>query len=728
MTRRVAPLAVLGYGAVTPVGPTADASWSALAEGRTAVSWDGDRHVARVPPLDADARSPGAIESRVVAMACRSVGEAFVDAAARTRPRSGAASWVDDFRRAAVVVGTSAGVRTEWDLTGGDVFDPQLSIEGVDLFHGIATSIGAAFDIEGPCLTVNTACSSGATATSVAASLIRSGQVPAAIVCGAEEYTPFSAWGFEMLGAYASEPTAPFDASDGLTLGEGAGALILAPVSALPEQARGRGFLVGDALTSDAHHPTAPEPTGAGVERAIRQALSASGVSDSDIGYVNVHGTGTALNDAAEFDLLSRVLPSGALASGIKGATGHGLGAAGALELIVTLRALGDGVAPPTATARPHERQRDDLLVGHGRLVLDGESKLPPDRVAGVTINQAFGGHDSALVCLGPEADVDRRSASAEPEERVSVAGASASVSVGHDLLPGALLEAWPPIVGVGDVDENPLVPPHEWIRLDQLSRRVLTAVSGSLEAADALDGTEISPAATGWGLAIATEKGPVDSYEKLHRAITRGRTPNPAIFPRLVVTAAAGTAAQACGLTGPLLTFTAGRNGAIGALEYARHLVATGVVDGMVVAGADMDAGYLHDDPAKPDARRFPDVGFHGVAAVVLTNDARSDGPLLKRIAMRSCFDRDGWKPTSDPTPYEGIAGALEPATAATVYTHEWQETAFDTVPVPSAYGAMAPLIPVMASYSAGGSEDVVCLSADELGSVAGYRLGKRE
>ncbi len=195
--------------------------------------------------------------------------------------------------------------------------------------------------LTGPVQTVVNACSSGTDAIGIGAAWIRQGLCDVVLAGGADELTPVTYNGFISLQIVSTSPCMPFDRDrSGLTLGEGAGVLLLESDERV--QSRGsslRGKIHGYGTCADAYHLTAPKPDGAGLRSAIAVAMKQAGLSVSDIGFVNVHGTATANNDVAEAGVLTDVLP-GVPLSATKGYTGHTLGAAGAIEAVYTLECL----------------------------------------------------------------------------------------------------------------------------------------------------------------------------------------------------------------------------------------------------------------------------------------------------------------------------------------------------------------------------------------------------
>lgn len=214
-----------------------------------------------------------------------------------------------------------------------------------------ASRISLEWGIFGPAYTVSTACSSSNHAIGQAYSMVRSGQVSAAIAGGSEAVFAeglLRAW--EAMRVVAPDACRPFSADrKGLSLGEGAGILVLENWDhAARRGAHILGEIAGFGMSSDAHHVT--QPTSEGPVRAMRWALRDAGLQAAQVSYINAHGTGTQANDITESEAIRAVfgLPSSLLVSSTKSMHGHTLGAAGAVEAIVCLRALAEGIVPPT--------------------------------------------------------------------------------------------------------------------------------------------------------------------------------------------------------------------------------------------------------------------------------------------------------------------------------------------------------------------------------------------
>ena len=212
----------------------------------------------------------------------------------------------------------------------------------------------AYFGLEGMALAISTACSSSAKVFAAAARQLETGMIDAAIVGGVDTLCLTTLYGFASLQLTSPQPCRPYDADrDGLSIGEGAGfALLERAAGAAP----GAVLLLGAGESSDAYHMSSPHPEGLGARLAMQAALDAAGLVPADIDYINLHGTATPANDAAEGRAVAALFGGRVPCSSTKGATGHTLGAAGAVEAVFCALALTEGFvpgSPGTATPDP---------------------------------------------------------------------------------------------------------------------------------------------------------------------------------------------------------------------------------------------------------------------------------------------------------------------------------------------------------------------------------------
>ncbi|MBK8524008.1 MAG: beta-ketoacyl-[acyl-carrier-protein] synthase family protein [Betaproteobacteria bacterium] len=221
------------------------------------------------------------------------------------------------------------------------------------------------FGLEGMAMAISTACSSSAKVFAAAARQLALGTIDAAIVGGVDTLCLTTLYGFASLELTSSRPCRPYDAArNGISIGEGAAFALLERADIAQ---KGSVLLLGAGESSDAYHMSAPHPEGLGARLAMEAALRSAGLATADIGYINLHGTATPANDAAEGKAVAALFGNRVPCSSTKGATGHTLGAAGAVEAAICALALTDGLLPGSpGTESPDPAIAVDYLL-HGR-------------------------------------------------------------------------------------------------------------------------------------------------------------------------------------------------------------------------------------------------------------------------------------------------------------------------------------------------------------------------
>lgn len=206
--------------------------------------------------------------------------------------------------------------------------------------YSVAAFVRAYCGLRGPATAISSACSSGAKVFGSARRMIEAGLIDAAVVGGVDSLCLTTLYGFNSLELLSRQPCLPFDvARDGISIGEAAAFALLERLPADEAPGDDAVLLLGVGESSDAHHMSSPHPEGLGARAAIGQALATAGLAPADIGYINLHGTATPSNDAAESRALAALFDATPCSS-TKGATGHTLGAAGALEAVAAALAL----------------------------------------------------------------------------------------------------------------------------------------------------------------------------------------------------------------------------------------------------------------------------------------------------------------------------------------------------------------------------------------------------
>jgi 3-oxoacyl-[acyl-carrier-protein] synthase-1 len=280
--------------------------------------------------------------NRLAELALRQDG--FLDAVSQSRARWGA-------RRIGVFIGTSTSGILETEVAYRHR-DPLTGALPVAFDYGatqnsfsIADYVRRRLKLEGPAMVVSCACASSAKVFGSARRMIEAGLIDAAVVGGVDSLCLTTLYGFHSLQLSSPAPCRPFDvARDGISIGEAAAFVLLEPPS---DATAGDDVLVlGVGESSDAHHMSAPHPEGHGARRAMQSALAAAKLEPSSIDYINLHGTGTPSNDRSESLAVTSVFGPTTPSSSTKGATGHTLGAAGALEAVICALALQNDFMP----------------------------------------------------------------------------------------------------------------------------------------------------------------------------------------------------------------------------------------------------------------------------------------------------------------------------------------------------------------------------------------------
>jgi 3-oxoacyl-[acyl-carrier-protein] synthase I len=391
----VYPLTLSRFTLTSCLGSGLEATRRALADGRSGLThWrvddsGFDTFVGRVPALS-DMRLPQpwadweCRNNRLAYLALHQ--DDFADCAARAALRYGA-------QRVGVFIGTTtSGIRETEDAFARREADGALPASfryrHAHAGFAVADFVRSVLGLKGPATVISTACSSSAKVFPAAARMIASGMIDAAVVGGVDTLCGTTLFGFRSLELLAQTPCQPFDAErTGLSLGE-AGAFVLlerATGAAAPDDI----LLLGAGESSDAYHMSTPHPEGLGARLAIESALASARLSAQDIDYVNLHGTGTRTNDPAEDKAVTGLLGLRVPCSSTKGVTGHALGAAGAVEAIVSALAVQMRTLPGGVTT---QRQDPALHCNFLRAPQTG-------RVRRVLSNSfGFGGTNCALL------------------------------------------------------------------------------------------------------------------------------------------------------------------------------------------------------------------------------------------------------------------------------------------------------------------------------------------
>jgi 3-oxoacyl-[acyl-carrier-protein] synthase I len=317
---------------------------------------DLETHIGEVPGVD-DVQLPAPLQrfncrnNRLAQLGMAEDG--FEEAVAASAGRWGR-------RRVGLFLGTSTSGMLETEIAYRQR-DPQtgalpagFDYAGTHNTYSLAAYVHEVLGLEGPSAVVSSACSSSAKVFGSARRMIAAGLIDAAVVGGVDSLCLTTLYGFHSLQLVSRGPCRPFDIGrDGISIGEAAA---FALIERAPDSLDGDAvLLLGVGESSDAYHMSSPHPEGRGAQAAMLQALGGAGLTAEDIDYINLHGTGTPSNDSAEGKAVAAVFAKrerAVAASSTKGATGHALGAAGALEAVICALALRHGLLPGSANTR----------------------------------------------------------------------------------------------------------------------------------------------------------------------------------------------------------------------------------------------------------------------------------------------------------------------------------------------------------------------------------------
>jgi 3-oxoacyl-[acyl-carrier-protein] synthase I len=347
------PLLIERFTAASCIGKGLAATLNNLAEQRSGLAEcefetvDITTHVGEVPGVD-DIRLPRSFHrfdcrnNRLAELALQQDG--FFEAVQHAAEKWGR-------RRVGVFLGTStAGIlQTELAYRQRDpvsgALPPSFEYGTTHNSFSVADYVRQRCRLDGPAVAVSCACASSAKVFGSARRMIEAGLIDAALVGGVDSLCLTTLYGFHSLQLTSPAPCRPFDvARDGISIGEAAAFAIL---ERAPANVNGGSvLLLGIGESSDAYHMSAPHPEGLGARRAMQAALSAAGLAPDDIDYINLHGTGTPSNDRSESQAVTSVFGPTIPCSSTKGATGHTLGAAGALEAVISVLAIQNGLMP----------------------------------------------------------------------------------------------------------------------------------------------------------------------------------------------------------------------------------------------------------------------------------------------------------------------------------------------------------------------------------------------
>lgn len=503
--------------------------------------------------------------------------------------------------------------------------------------HATAGHIAGHYSLGGSVTNIANACAAGAMSIAYACDLIRYGQADLVIAGGADAFAKLQFGGFYALKALDASPCSPFSRSEGITLGEGAGVLVIES----REHAIGRGAKVlaevlGYGITSDAYHITAPRPDGEGQIAAIRLALEEAGLAGAEIGYLNAHGTGTPLNDTAEQKALEAVFaPEEIAVSSTKSMIGHCLGAAGALEAVITIQALKHQQIPPTIHSGGNKQSRFNFVP---------DTAQPGSFEYAMSNSFAFGGNNASLIFAKNSYNNEKESLN---KQRVYITGIGLITSQGGDIA------AYWKNMNEADTEEamgmeapGALVPdsrlaaegisPAYTRRMDRLSKLLLFSGLGAIRDSG-LEMDEQQSQDT--GLIVGTSDGPADEIRSfLEQLLAKGvQAGSPMLFPNTVYNAAAAQLSISQRIQGCNMTVSNGIASGLDAICDSFEMVRARRHQVVLAAGVDeySDTAHLLYDTLQA-------LGRHGEASLSKPYGFTGDGFLLTEGAATLALESE--------------------------------------------------------------------------------------
>ncbi len=570
---------VTGLGLICALGDGTDKCWSAASGGVTGIrdvktfSTEGCYAHKGAEVAESSAELSGEDYDRSSLLCIKAAGEALADA--------GYSVNADNSGRIGVIVGNCVGGAASIDKYYTDEFKTG-SAKPADILKmpasAIANNVAKHFGLNGATANIVNACAAGTMSLSYACDLIRAGKADAFVAGGSDSFSSLAYAGFHALHALAENACSPFNHSNGITLGEGAGILIVESY----EHAKARGAkiyceILGSGVSSDAHHITAPRPDGQGQMSAIRRAVKNSGLEFTDIDYINAHGTGTAKNDEAEFLSLHTLFDENKhlSVSSTKSMTGHCLGAAGSIEAVLTVKAVCEDIVPPTIGYSD-----EDLAVLKEKA---GEIDFVPNTKREKTVNYAvsnsfaFGGNNASIVFAKNPHEIPDHTNS----EKLYVTGIGEVVGSAEEDGKGIRAQ-----LTSDDYKEHGIKMAF-YRKLDRFSQ--IQLISGMRALADgkvAIDESNENDI----GIVVGTADGPLTEIVGFQKAVVEGGTANGSAFsfPNTVYNAAGGYFSIFAGIKGYNVTVANSVQAGLQSICYAADVLHSGSEDIMVASGTD--------------------------------------------------------------------------------------------------------------------------------------------
>lgn len=609
-------IVVTGAGLVTALGATREATWRAVQTGACGIgpltaleqSVDPPARGGEAPTLPESAHAGAPVNivrngnlPREVSYLRTAINEAVLDATIDDWPASD---------RCAVVLGTTlAGMRSGGAfLRSGDPRDLQTFLAGA--------AMQAALDglpCTGPAISSCAACASGLASIAIGVTMLQRGEVDLVIAGGYDPISEYVYAGFNSLRLIAPDAPQPFSVNrTGMNLGEGYGIVLLErAATASARHARIRARILGIGESTDAFHLTQPHPDGAGASQAILAALRDAALTPDDIDLISAHATATPHNDAAEYAAYQRVFGeslSDIPVTAFKSHLGHTLGGAGAVELVLTMLAMRDGIVPPVAGV-----SRDAVEFANLNLVTDQPRRASVRHAIGLSLG--FGGTNSCIAIGCDDAQTGMSQSPAvnpsgvssvstvetaghvEPIDHVCITGIGliAPGCIGRDAWRDRLLQpvgngARRPLADTGEINEADILPlfanARRVRRFSTFVKQMLAACTLALDDAG-VDDPSFTEHCT---LILGSTHGSVAYTEDYYRQVVEEGivAANPMLFAEGVPNVASAQLSMMLNARGGAQTIIGTRTAGLDALCLAAQRIAAGQADRIIVGASE--------------------------------------------------------------------------------------------------------------------------------------------
>ena len=554
-------IVVTGLGIVCGLGNDVDTCWQKLTAGVSAI-----QEVRSVDTANCYAHKGAEVDLQFAAdtldrsslLCIQAAEEAVADA-----------SIPDDKKNIGVIIGSCVGGAASIDKYYSDIKNTG-KCEKSDIYKmpasAIANNVSAHFGLDGVTANIVNACAAGTISIAYACDLIRAGKGDCFLAGGTDSFSSLAFSGFHALKALDADACSPFNRSSGISLGEGAGVLVVEDYDhAVKRGAKIYCEILGSGVSSDAYHITAPRPDGKGQMSAISRAMENAGVSTNEIDYINAHGTGTAKNDEAEFLSLHTLFDGNPdlSVSSTKSMTGHCLGAAGSIEAVFSVKALCENTVPPTIGYSDADLEK--LAQKAGALDFVANQSREKEMQTVMSNSFAFGGTNASIIFSKQQ----KEPAAVPARKKIVITGIGKQFTIDN-----------------ADFKEQNIKMAF-YRKLDRFSKlQLLSGVKALRDAQINMDGQN----ADAVGIVIGTADGPMKEIADFQKNVVENGVEKGSAFafPNTVYNAAGGYLSIFTGAMGYNATIANSVQAGLQSLCFASDVIESGAANVILAAGTD--------------------------------------------------------------------------------------------------------------------------------------------